>query len=331
MNLLLIVLLSTFSFCLCQDLEPIVLVHGGAGFTSDERDPEKFAGTKLAARIGYQTLMETGSVLDAVEQAVRSMELDSGFNCGYGAVLTLNWTVEMDASIMDGSDLSAGCVSGVQDILHPISLARMVRERTPHTFLSGVGLMEFARLQNVHILYPPGQMASERAKASLQAWLDSQASNPGNTETFGEPGTVGAVAMDAYGNLAAATSTGGITGKYPGRVGDTPLLGSGTYADNRYGAVSTTGHGESIMKVNLAKDIINRMAYLGEDVQTASMNSVEEMTRLLANTAGVIVLDPAGNPGIYTSSGKMSWAYQRNDTVHYGIRPEDHFTESAWN
>ncbi|XP_055712081.1 probable isoaspartyl peptidase/L-asparaginase CG7860 [Phlebotomus papatasi] len=326
---LLLAFLCLIASSLCQELEPIVLVHGGAGFTSDERDPEKFAGTKLAARMGFKALMETGSVLDAVEQAVRSMELNGGFNAGYGAVLTMNWTVEMDASIMDGRDLSAGCVSGVQDILHPISLARLVKDRTPHTFLSGEGLLDFARKQNVHILYPPGQMASERAKASLQNWLDSQAANPGNTEIFGEPGTVGAVAMDAFGNLAAATSTGGITGKYSGRVGDTPLLGSGTYADNRYGAVSTTGHGESIMKINLAKDIINRIAYLEMDVQNASMYSVEEMTELLDNTAGVIALDSQGNPGIYTSSGKMSWAYQRGDTIHYGIRPEDHFTEEA--
>ncbi|GAB0087188.1 Probable isoaspartyl peptidase/L-asparaginase CG7860 [Sergentomyia squamirostris] len=329
MKVLIVLVLCIVAYSLGQEFEPIVLVHGGAGFTSDERDPEKFAGTKLAARIGYQALMETGSVLDAVEQAIRSMELDEAFNCGYGAVLTLNWTVEMDASIMDGRDLSAGCISGVQDVLHPITLARMVKDKTPHTFLSGVGLMEWARSQNVHILYPPGQMASPRAKASLQAWLNSQAANPGNTETFGEPGTVGAVAMDAFGNLAAATSTGGITGKYPGRVGDTPLLGSGTYADNRYGAVSTTGHGESIMKITLAKDIINRIAYLNQSVADATKESVDEMTEMLDNTAGVIALDAEGNVGIYTSSGKMSWAYQRQNTIHYGIRPEDHFTEEV--
>uniref|UniRef100_A0A1B0CWE4 Isoaspartyl peptidase/l-asparaginase n=1 Tax=Lutzomyia longipalpis TaxID=7200 RepID=A0A1B0CWE4_LUTLO len=310
-------------------MEPIILVHGGAGDIPDSRDQGKHDGVRQAARIGYSVLRETNSALDAVEAAVKSMEVDENFNAGYGSVLTLNETVEMEASIMRGADLATGCVTLLRDIKHPISLARMVMEKTPHNFLGGEGAMDFAREQGVEILSPPGQLVTEHAKRALESFKKQQNlgnSQPGKTEIGheapvpGEVGTVGAVAIDTAGRIAVATSTGGITGKYVGRIGDTPLLGCGTFADDRFGGVSTTGHGESIMKFVLAKDIINRIAFQGVTAQQATEEAVKEMTKVTGGTAGAITIDKDGNIGIYFSSKKMSWAYQKGHEITYGIR-----------
>lgn len=210
----------------------------------------------MAARLGYQKLQTTGSVLDAVEAAVRSMELDPVFNAGkffliidqsidsidfnrnllncfikgYGSVLDINGVVEMDASIMNGSNLMAGCVTLVHDILHPVSLAKTVMLKTNITFLGGPSVTQFAHEQGIQIL-PPGSLVTEFAKKSLDEYKKDQAAGK-TVSSVGEVGTVGAVAIDAYGNVAAATSTGGLTGKPPGRVGDSPILGAGNYADN---------------------------------------------------------------------------------------------------
>ncbi|GAB0087189.1 Probable isoaspartyl peptidase/L-asparaginase CG7860 [Sergentomyia squamirostris] len=319
-------------------IEPIVLVHGGAGDIPDSRDPGKNDGARAAARIGYKVFQETNSVLDAVEAAVKSMELDGNFNAGYGSVLTLNETVEMEASIMRGSDLASGCVTLLKDVRHPITLARMVMEKTPHNFLGADGAMDFAAEQGVEILSPPGQLVTEQAKRALERFKEERTqglSMPGKTEIGqeapnpGDVGTVGAVAIDRDGRIAVATSTGGITGKYVGRIGDTPLLGCGTYADDRFGGVSTTGHGESIMKFVLAKDIINRIAFKGLNAQQATEESLVEMTKVTGGTAGAITIDKEGNVGIFFTSKKMSWAYQKGTEIHYGIRSGDNFVEKA--
>ncbi|XP_059617128.1 probable isoaspartyl peptidase/L-asparaginase GA20639 isoform X2 [Phlebotomus argentipes] len=313
-------------------MEPIVLVHGGAGDIPDSRDQGKHNGALIAARIGYRVLKETNSVLDAVEEAVKSMELDENFNAGYGSVLTLNETVEMEASIMRGSDLSSGCVTLLRDIKHPISLARIVMEKTPHNFLGGEGAMDFAVRQGIEILSPPGQLVTETARKALETFKKTQnlgSSQPGKTEIGHEGGTVGAVAIDRLGRIAVATSTGGITGKYVGRIGDTPLLGCGTFADDRFGGVSTTGHGESIMKFVLAKDIVNRIAFQGVSAQKATEESLKDMTNITGGTAGAITIDKDGNIGIYHTSQKMSWAYQKGDNLFYGIRHGENFTEKA--
>lgn len=178
------------------------------------------------------------------------MEVDDFFNAGYGSVLNSEGDVEMDASIMDGSSLSVGCVTGIIDILHPISVARKVMEKTPHNFLASNGAMEFAIREGFEKL-PAGSLVTDKAIAAWEKWKESQIQ-------VGGLGTVGVVAIDKYGNIAAATSTGGMTGKLPGRVGDTPLIGSGTYADNNIGGVSSTGNGEAIMKHVLTHDIIKR-------------------------------------------------------------------------
>lgn len=304
-------------------LEPIVLVHGGAGTISEDRIPGKYRGSKLAARVGYQVLMNNGSVLDAVEQAVRIMESDSNFNAGYGSVLNYDGVVEMDASIMDGATLLAGCVAGVQDVLHPITLARRVMEKTRHNFLAGEGLVNFTRQEGIEILSPPGQLVTQRSKDALEAWKESS-----ETFSIGEGGTVGAVAIDKDGNIAAATSTGGLTGKHPGRVGDTPILGAGTYADNMLGGISVTGDGDVIMKVSLAYDILKRMEYLGVGIEKAAEDALTAMSNRLDGTAGIVALDAEGNIGIAFNSEQMSWAYQRGNIVAYGVRKGEYLVEN---
>ncbi|KAJ6636748.1 putative isoaspartyl peptidase/L-asparaginase [Pseudolycoriella hygida] len=295
-----------------DQIEPVVIVHGGAGVTPDSRDIANYLGTKLAARIGYDKLLSGGSVLDAVEEAVRSMELDENFNAGLGSVLNVDGIASMEASIMSGNNLNAGCVTMVEDILHPISLARRVMENTNHTFLGGDGAMSLAKEQGIEILTPKGQLVTQRAKDALEAFKNCKAKGlctlDAKTEIgHGGVGTVGAVAIDANGNIAVATSTGGMTGKIVGRIGDTPLIGCGTYADNNCGGVSTTGHGETIMRYNVAQKILQRIEYL----------------------AGAITIDASGNVGVYFTTKKMAWAFRKGNQLHYGIRSGDDFIEPA--
>lgn len=269
----------------------------------------------------------------------------------------------MEASIMSGDDLNGGCVTLVEDILHPITLARRVMENTNHTFLGGDGAMRFAKEQGIEILKPKGQLVTQQAKDALENFKRDKAKGISTVnakteighskadENIGDVGTVGAVAIDKDGNIAVATSTGGMTGKIVGRIGDTPLIGSGTYADNNCGllmrhlrnveeeinffffkipgGVSTTGHGETIMRYNVAQKILQRIEYLGEDAQTATRTVLEKMTERLTYGAGAITIDANGNVGYYVTSKKMSWAYRKGDQVHYGIRVGDDFVEPA--
>ena len=246
---------------------------------------------------------------------------------------------------MDGRNLDAGCVSLLEDIVQPISVARKVMEHSRHTFLGGEGAMEFAREQKVPILSSPGQLITQYAKEALEAFKGqlergeteyvTEVGNRGTTTTvnkskdFGEVGTVGAVAIDQFGNLAAATSTGGVTGKVFGRIGDTPLLGSGTYADNLVGAVSTTGHGESIMRYNVAIKILQRIEHLNETAAVATKKVLTDMETRLNQKAGAITIDANGSLGCFFTSEKMAWAYRKENTVHYGINKGEDLTEAA--
>ncbi|KAH8405197.1 hypothetical protein KR222_008331, partial [Zaprionus bogoriensis] len=297
--------------------QPTVLVHGGAGNIADAKVPSCRRGVKIAARRGYETLLQTGSVLDAVEQAVNALEQDATFNAGYGSVLTWDGDVEMDAAIMHGADLAAGCVSQARDILHPITLARRIMETTPHLYVAGVGAMRIAEQQGFQIL-DAGALVTDAARKSLEDYKASLNATADGGQ-FGSPGTVGAVAIDACGNLAAATSTGGITGKLPGRIGDSPILGGGTYADNESGAISATGHGESIMRYNTVSRILALLQYGNVTLQQAAEQVLGEMTRRFNQTVGIIAIDQRGEIGIHTTSKRMSWAYQRGEQLHYGI------------
>lgn len=318
------------------NIEPCVVIHGGAGTIPRSREDGKLKGVKRAAYVGYKTLMETESALDAVEKAVNVMELDEFFNAGYGSVLTLDGSVEMDASIMCGRTLNFGAVSIVKDILHPISLARLVMQKSRHKFLSEDGATKFARQCGMRILFPPGQLVTDFTSNFMQTFVNEQFTRHSKLkeherkfEAIGETGTVGAVAIDECGNIAVATSTGGIGGKMNGRIGDTPIIGAGTFCDNKLAGISTTGHGDVLMRACIAHDVVKRMDYLKEDIQTAAQNSCKRMLTDLRGTGGVIGIDNKGDIGLAFTSQQMAWAYQRGSKIHYGIKKKDDFVQEV--
>lgn len=314
---------------------PVLLIHGGAGDIPDSRIIGKFVGIKQALRSAWH-LLQGGSALDAVEAAVRSMELDENFNAGYGSCLNTDGQVEMEASLMEGRDLRAGCVTLLRDVMHPITVARRLMEKQRHTFLGGDAAQELALATGSERLQP-GALITDGARYTLKEFQEqvAQGKDPffartemapvpapilvpaPKTDPSGE--TVGAVAMDAEGQIVAGTSTGGITGKWPGRIGDTPILGSGTYADNGRGGVSTTGHGETIMRYNLAQRILAAMEYKGLSAQAAADQECRAMTQRLGGTGGAIVVGHDGDLGIGFSSRRMAWGYVQDGTIFYGI------------
>jgi beta-aspartyl-peptidase (threonine type) len=247
-----------------------IAIHGGAGTLSADRlTPENDrlyrAGLEHALRAGFAVLESGGSSLDAVTVAVQALEDDPLFNAGRGAVLAANGLHELDASIMDGRDLRAGAVTGLRHVRSPIELARLVMERSVHVMLAGTGAEEFALEHGLEPV-PNSHFATERRRRELEALLAEQA--PPKREAL--MGTVGAVALDAHGDLAAATSTGGMTGKKWGRVGDSPIIGAGTYAANDCCAVSATGHGEYFIRAAVAHEIASLMRHKGLDVAAAA-------------------------------------------------------------
>ncbi|HUH12342.1 MAG TPA: isoaspartyl peptidase/L-asparaginase [Longimicrobiales bacterium] len=281
-----------------------LVIHGGAGTIrrsdmTPEQDAEYRAKLNEALDAGYAVLERNGSAMDAVVAAVNVMEDSPLFNAGKGAVFTAAGTNEMDASIMDGRTESSGAVAGVKRIRNPIDLARMVLERSPHVMLVGDGAEAFAEEQGV-ALVDPGYFFTQRRWDALQKILEEEerargrgaAREPTEAEKHG---TVGAVALDRDGNLAAATSTGGMTAKRWGRVGDSPIIGAGTYASNQSCAVSATGHGEYFIQQVVAHDICARVKYLGESVEEAARVVVMEKLPAIGATGGIIAMDPRGN------------------------------------
>ena len=300
-------------------MKPIIIVHGGAGDIPQSRVKGKLDGVKVAVREGYEILKNGGNALDAVEAAVVSMENDENFNAGYGSVLNLRGEVEMEASIMSGTNLDVGAVTLMKDFAHPISIAHKVLTDSPHSLIGGEGAKMFA-LDKGFEPVPPESLISENAKQALDNFLKHGVF--GRTEIGVQDeagvGTVGAVAVDVDGHIAVATSTGGMSGKIVGRIGDTPQIGSGTYADDNIGGVSTTGHGESILKYCLAHSIIKLME-CGTPPDIATKTAVNGMTDRLKNTAGAITLSKNGDVGFYFSSRRMSWAYVKDEKIYYGI------------
>lgn len=292
-----------------------LLIHGGAGVMSrDKVTPEKDAaaraGLTQALDAGSAVLEKGGSAMDAVSAAIMVMENNENFNAGKGAVFTFNGVNELDASIMDGKTMGAGAITGARFTKNPILLARAVMEKSPHVMLSREGADEFSREQGLEQVNPDYFATSERwrqleeLKAKKLGWYDVDL----------KYGTVGAVAVDEEGNVAAGTSTGGLTGKRWGRIGDSPVIGAGNYADNRACAVSATGAGEFFIRLGVAHEICARMRMLGEDVKIAADHVIKELG-LLGGTGGVIVAAPDGSatfsfntPGMYrgraTSSGE---------------------------
>lgn len=285
------------------------VIHGGAGAIerskmTPELEREYRAKLTEALEAGYRVLNNNGSGLDAIEAAIHIMEDSPLFNAGKGAVFTSAGTNELDSSIMDGRTLQAGAVAGLKHIKNPISLARMVMEKSPHVMMVGEGAETFARQHGVAMM-PQSYFFTERRWKDLQrVKAEEEQKNKlpknsgrielGTSEYVDKHGTVGAVALDRAGNLAAGTSTGGMTNKRFGRVGDSPIIGAGTYANNDSCAVSATGDGEYFIRAAVAHDISALVGYKGMSVQAAA-DTVLAKVKQLGGTGGVIVLDRNGN------------------------------------
>lgn len=283
-------------------------IHGGAGalprvpFTA-AREQAYRAGLLQALAAGEQVLAGGGCALDAVEAAVTVLEDEPLFNAGHGAVLTADGTVELDAAIMDGSDLRAGAVAGIRHLRNPVQLARRVLEDSDHVFLVGDGAERFAAeagfsLVNNDVLITPDRR--QQYQALRQQLLQTGADGAARAVALDEPplGTVGAVARDHSGRLAAATSTGGTAGKRRGRVGDSPVIGAGTYADNQSCAVSATGHGEWFLRTVQAFDIAARLRYGGYGLAAAVAEAVNGRLAALGADGGLIAVDRHGEIAI---------------------------------
>lgn len=284
-----------------------LIVHGGAWDIPDNEVEEHRTGCQRALDAGWRVLAQGGAALDAVEAAVRVLEDEPVFDAGVGSVLNQDGIVELDAALMDGQTLRFGAVAAVQRVRYPITLARRVLE-SHVALLVGQGAERFAEASGIPFCDPTDlvvdrerqrwEQLRNRAEARTQ---DSFMSYPGDT--------VGAVALDHTGNLAAATSTGGTPNKLPGRVGDSPLVGCGLYADNQTGGCSSTGWGESIIKVLLAKtatDLIGR----GQEPMTAAREAIDILAQRVGGLGGCILLDGQGRPGLAYNTPRMAYAYR---------------------
>jgi beta-aspartyl-peptidase (threonine type) len=289
-----------------------LVIHGGAGTIergkmSAEREQEYRVALRRALIAGYEILKRGGSSLDATEAAVRVLEDDPHFNAGKGAVFTNAGTNELDAAIMDGKTLQAGAVASLKHIKNPINLARLVMEKSGHVMMDGEGAEAFAAANGVELVDQKYFYTEERWQA-LQKMKEAEKSGGVGAKKFivtdqDRHGTVGAVALDKNGNLAAATSTGGTTNKKIGRVGDSPIIGGGTYANNATCAVSATGDGEYFIRSVVAHDVSALMEYRGMKVQEAAQMVLDKVAKL-GGTGGLIAVDHDGNIALpFNTSG----------------------------
>ena len=284
-----------------------LVIHGGAGTItrenmSTEKEAEYISKLTAALKTGYAILEIGGSSIDAVEATIKVMEDSPLFNAGKGAVFTGAGTNELDASIMDGATLQAGAVAGVKTVKNPISAARKVMEETWHVLLAGEGADAFAKEQELDIVDNSYFHTEHRFKSLIKA----------KEKEIEKHGTVGCVALDKKGNLAAGTSTGGLTNKRWGRVGDSPIIGAGTYASNKTCAVSGTGQGEYFIRGSVAFDIAAQMDYEKKSVQTAAQAVIDKLTER-GGTGGVIVMDSKGNIAMSFNTEGMYRGFYLND------------------
>jgi beta-aspartyl-peptidase (threonine type) len=311
----------------------VLVIHGGAGVIArkeltPEREREYRQALEQALRAGYRALQQNGRSLDAVEAAIKVMEDSPLFNAGKGAVFTHEGRNELDASIMEGAGKRAGAVAGLSRIKNPISAARAVMEHSPHVLMAGEGADRFAISQKLEEVNPVYFWTPHRWKA-LQEELEREgresrqrtSAAPSPPSPSDRPlGTVGAVALDRHGNLAAGTSTGGMTNKRYGRVGDSPIIGAGTYADNATCAVSATGHGEVFIRYAIAHEISALMKYAGRTVQQAAREALQQLPHEEGGVGGVIALDAAGNAALeFDTEGMYRGTITEDGTITIGI------------
>jgi beta-aspartyl-peptidase (threonine type) len=289
-------------------MTPAILVHGGAGNlgpddpASSGGDAPRLVGVREAARAAWAILDRGGSALDAVEAAVRVLEDDPTYNSGTGACLTAAGDVELDASIMDGATLRCGAVAVVKDVKNPVTLARRVMDRSEHVLLAGPGASAFAREVGIPA-YDNALLVTPLQRAR---WERLRGTAPSGH------GTVGAVARDRHGHVAAATSTGGMAMKRPGRVGDTPIVGCGTYADDALAAVSCTGHGERFIQLTLARHCADLVAH-GRSAMEAAQTAIRTLRERVDGEGGLIVVPPRGEVGFAHNTPIMARAWARPD------------------
>jgi L-asparaginase / beta-aspartyl-peptidase len=298
-----------------------IAIHGGAGtilpsMMTPEKEKLYREGLEEALLVGDLVLKEKGSALDAVEAAVKNLENNSLFNAGKGAVFTNEGKVELDASIMDGRTFMAGAVSGVRNIKNPVTLARTIMERTEHVFLSGRGAEEFARKMLIETA-PDDYFFVQQRWDQLMEVRESDKMRLDHSEKIileeaKKFGTVGAVAVDRKGNIAAATSTGGMTNKKFGRIGDSPLIGIGTYANNETCAISCTGHGEFFIRSVVAYDVSCLIEYKGLSLKEAC-NAVIEKLSVLGGEGGFIAIDNKGYVELIFNTDGMYRGYKTQE------------------
>lgn len=287
-----------------------LIVHGGAWNIPDDLIQAHYNGVKRAMERGWSVLRSGGNAVDAVEQVIRILEDDDTFDAGTGSHLNANGKVELDASIMNGKLMRCGAVGSVQNVKNPISLARKIMEESEHILLVGGGAEQFATEHGIH-LCPSTVLVTER---EVFRWRAIQGKEYSTKDAFRADAstpsdTVGCVAMDREGSICAGTSTGGTFNKYPGRVGDSPLIGCGTYADNSIGGVSTTGWGEAMIKVVMAKTVIDFIERADGDPQQAAEEGIVLLRKKVDGYGGVIALNDAGLPGVAFNTQRMARAF----------------------
>ena len=300
--------------------QPVLLIHGGAWAMPDDAVAAHETGIANALAAGYALLEKGASAVDAVEAAVAVMEDDDTFDAGRGSFLTQDGRVQLDALLMNGGNLRTGGVACVERLRNPIHAARLVLDHSPHVYFVGTGAERFAR-QHGMALVDNTELIVPRERERLMAFQKAELEGATDT-TFSGPldshDTVGAVALDADGNIAAGTSTGGTLSKAPGRVGDSSLIGCGCYADNLSAAVSLTGWGEPIMKLVLGKWAVDRVAS-GASPEAAAHAAIDYLFARLGGHGGIILLGPDGRVGLAHNTPRMAWGLQTSTGATWGV------------
>ncbi len=291
-----------------------LIVYGGAWDIPDALVEPHRVGVQRALMVGMSVLNDGGSSVEAVEAAITVMEDDETFDAGVGSFLNLSGEVELDASIMDGKSFRAGAVAAVQNIRNPIKLARTIMEESENVLLVGKGAVRFAKEHGIKTC-SQDELITER---EIQRWREWQSKSPASErDAFQKKkipnDTVGAVALDKNGAIASGTSTGGTPNKFPGRVGDSPIIGAGTYADNAVGGVSTTGWGEAMIKVVMAKTVIDIMDRNGNDPALATLEGMKILERKAQGYGGIIALNMDGDVGIAYNTPRMARGYMTSE------------------
>ena len=301
--------------------QPLLLVHGGAWAIPPEMHAAHEAGIRAALNRGYALLEGGAAATEAVTEAVTLLENDETFDAGRGAFLTRDGRVQLDALLMEGATLRAGGVACVERLRHPIQAARLVLEQSPHVYFVGEGAEQFAAEHGVALI-ANSELVVPREQANLQAAQERERAGLPDTTFAGKAvrshDTVGAVALDRHGNLAAGTSTGGTLNKAPGRVGDSSLIGCGCYADNQSAAVSLTGWGEPIMKLVLGKWAADRVQS-GATPQEAAVDAIQYLFDRLGGFGGIILMDRQGRVGLAHNTPGMAWGLAAADGLRSGL------------